>query len=108
MGTTTRAAKRQKGSTPSQRLQDVTVTEEQALAALDARRQSILEHAATVSTATLLGWLQQDLGLPNDAALQLHRRVIKQHALQLLEEQVRNGHWLSALLPSCCCTRVVA
>lgn len=64
------------------------LSEDSVLAAVEARRQSILEHAATVSTGTLLDWLVADLGLASDAALRPHRRAIKRRAVELLEEQV--------------------
>lgn len=98
MGTnTTRAAKRAKASEPALSMppadpgasgQPPSITEAQALAALEARRLSVLEHAATVSTAAILGWLQDDLGLPDIQALRLHRQALKRRALQMLEDQV--------------------
>ncbi|KAL4422855.1 hypothetical protein ABPG75_009052 [Micractinium tetrahymenae] len=78
----------------------VALSEAAVLAAVEARRADILHHAATVSTAMLLGWLRQDLGLHSEAsAAALHslRAAIKQRALELLEEQARRAF----VMPSC-------
>lgn len=88
MGATTRASKRPRGSPAAA---PTSISEEAALAALEARRPSVLQHAATVSASTLLAWLQADLGLPDDAALRPHRTALKRRALQMLEEQASGG-----------------
>ncbi|EFN51967.1 hypothetical protein CHLNCDRAFT_139459 [Chlorella variabilis] len=62
------------------------VTEAEALAAVEARRQSILQHAATVTPALLLAWLTEDLGMPH-AAVKVHRSAVTRRALEVLEEQ---------------------
>lgn len=67
---------------------EALIDEDRVLAAVEARRQSILEHAATVSISTLLGWLAADLRLPSDAALRPHRRAIRRRGMQILEDQV--------------------
>lgn len=66
------------------------LSETAVLRAVDARREDILHHAASVSTSMLLGWLRQDLGLQSGAAaaaLRSHRVAIERRALELLEEQ---------------------
>jgi hypothetical protein len=64
------------------------VTEARVLAAVDARKPCILQHAATVTPNLLLAWLREDLGVPDAEALRPHRRAAKQRARQLLEMQV--------------------
>lgn len=72
------------------------VTVDQVLAAVDACRAAILEHAATVSTSQVLELCRQQLGLPDVAPLRPHRQAAKERALQLLEAQVmREGPLLS-------------
>lgn len=95
MGSITRASKRRKAAPDPG---PAAITEAAALAALEARRASVLEHSATVSTSTLLAWLQGDLRLPDDAPLRPHRAALKRRALQLLEEQASGG-WGPAELP---------
>ena len=90
MDSSTRASKRRNGRPALA----PAVTEAAALAALEARRASVLEHSATVSTSNLLAWLQADLGLPDDTPLRPHRAALKRGALQLLEEQVSRGQGL--------------
>jgi hypothetical protein len=58
------------------------------LDAVTARRADILQHAAIVTPALLLGWLKEDLGLADDATLKPHKRAAKRRALELLEERV--------------------
>lgn len=64
------------------------VTLELVLAAVDACRAAILEHAATVSTAQVLELCRRHMGLPDPASLRPFRQAAKERALQLLEEQV--------------------
>lgn len=73
---------------------------EQVLAAVQGRRQHILQHAATVSTSQLLQWAADDLGLPSTAPLRPHRRAAAQLALEMLEEQV-GGLWGSTTAWAC-------
>ena len=82
------------------------VTVDQVLAAVDACRAAILEHAATVSTSQVLELCRQQLGLPDLAPLRPYRQAAKERALQLMEAQVRRGDpcvhshlvaWLSSL-----------
>lgn len=44
-----------------------------------------------VTPARILSWLREDLRLPDTAALRPHQRAVKQRALQLLDEQVREA-----------------
>ena len=69
------------------------VPEQAVQAAVEARRSSILQHSSTVSPRMVLGWLRGDLGLPDEAPLRPHRRLVKAAALRLLARCVTKTNW---------------
>lgn len=72
----------------SQRADVILLSEQAVQEAVEARRSSILQHSGIVSPRMILGWLRDDLGLPDEAPLRRHRRLVKAAALRLLEMQV--------------------
>ena len=78
------------------------VSEQAVQAAVEARRSSILQQSGTVSPRMLLGWLRDDLGLPDEAPLRPHRRLVKAAALRLLEQQVGWTSHCAVLCPCHC------